>query len=388
MLLAMKFEVAITVAALASPIALTTAVPALDPKVASEFAEIAAANFQYRLAGDFSENGKPAVAPQRDIRLGASLKIMRRQVTAAEYSSCADDGGCPRIPHAAGLDRPMVGVSWRDATAYAEWITRKSGILHRLPTDEEWVFATGETPGDEALPLLDPADPSQAWIARYEAEANRERPIVLDPQPVGTFGRNGHGLQDMTGNVWEWTDTCFIRGHTGRRLGPSHQHQLRRPCRRRRAPHLHDGLHPRSPQRRLCRRRAARQSRFPAGCRRRKMARLAPDGRARSVPDIRVELAGIFTLKEVAFRQAAMRLAGWHGAESVIGNLGATVRSRAGERKCPVSVSPKFHWLTATSLRFPWRTARRIRCSRVLSCRRCCGWRGRTCSRWAPAPAW
>ena len=30
---------------------------------------------------------------------------------------------------------------------------------------------------DEALPLVDPDDPAQAWIARYEAEANRAKPV-------------------------------------------------------------------------------------------------------------------------------------------------------------------------------------------------------------------
>ena len=105
----------------------------------------------------------------------------------------------------------MVGVSWRDATAYAEWMTNKTGVPHRLPTDEEWVFAAGEKASDEALPLADPLDPAQAWIARYDAETNRARPGALDPQPVGTFGRNANGLDDIGGNVWEWTNTCFLR---------------------------------------------------------------------------------------------------------------------------------------------------------------------------------
>jgi len=137
---------------------------------------------------------------------------MNHQVTAGEYARCAEDGGCPKIPHASAMaDRPMVGVSWRDATAYAEWLTNKTGVLHRLPTDEEWVFAAGEKVRDEALPLVDPADPAQAWIARYEAEANRARPGAFDPQPVGSFGRNENGLQDFGGNIWEWTNSCFLR---------------------------------------------------------------------------------------------------------------------------------------------------------------------------------
>ena len=210
MLLAMKIKAAITAAALASPIALTIA-PVAQP-VDSTITEIAAKPFQYRLAGDFSRDGRPAAAPLRDARLAASIKIMNRQVTAGEYVRCTDDGGCPTIPHASDMmDRPMVGVSWRDATAYAEWITNKTGVLHRLPTDEEWVFAAGEKVRDEALPLVDPVDPAQAWIARYEAEANRARPDTLDPQPVGSFGRNDNGLLDVGGNVWEWTNSCFLR---------------------------------------------------------------------------------------------------------------------------------------------------------------------------------
>jgi len=214
MLLAMKIKAAITAAALASPIALTIA-PAgsLDSQHASsEITEIAAKPFQYRLAGDFSRDGKPAVAPLRDARLPTNIKIMNRQVTAGEYARCADDGGCPKIPHAPAMrDRPMVGVSWRDATAYAEWMTNKTGVVHRLPTDEEWVFAAADKARDEALPLVDPIDPAQAWIARYEAETNRARPGALDPQPVGSFGRNENGLQDFGGNIWEWTNSCFLR---------------------------------------------------------------------------------------------------------------------------------------------------------------------------------
>jgi formylglycine-generating enzyme required for sulfatase activity len=212
MLFAMKIKVAVTVAALASPIALTVAPTTADHAINSGFTEITAANFEYRVAGDFSRDGRPAPAPLRAMRLGGSLKIMDRQVTSGEYATCADDGGCPRIPYASEkADRPMVGTSWRDATAYAEWMTRKTGVLHRLPTDEEWVFAAGENARDEALPLVDPGDPAQAWIARYEAEANRAKPAALDPQPVGTFGRNEHRLLDVGGNVWEWTNTCFLR---------------------------------------------------------------------------------------------------------------------------------------------------------------------------------
>ncbi|MGB3446255.1 MAG: SUMF1/EgtB/PvdO family nonheme iron enzyme [Xanthobacteraceae bacterium] len=202
----------LTAATLAGPFAMAAVTPSQDALTMPGFANIAVENFQYRVAGDFSRSGVPMAAPLRTMQLDTTLTIMTRQVTAAEYARCVDDGGCPRVSMAShGADRPMVGVSWRDATAYAKWITRVTGKLHRLPNDAEWVFAAAEKASDDVLPVSGTSDPVKAWIARYEAEAGRERPIAFEPQPVGTFGSNRYGLQDVAGNVWEWTDTCFIR---------------------------------------------------------------------------------------------------------------------------------------------------------------------------------
>lgn len=212
MLLLMKIKMAMLAGALAAPVLATVLTPTsrADPEGAKR---LASTSFSYRAAGDFSRNGKPVEGPLREIGLPADLLVMKRQVTVGEYARCVDEGACPRI--AAGQrsspDVPVTGVSWHDASAYATWMTRKSGVLHRLPTDEEWSFAAAEKARDEALPLVDPADPAQSWVARYEAESSRDRPRTAAPQPGGTFGTNSKGLDDLAGNVWEWTDTCFIR---------------------------------------------------------------------------------------------------------------------------------------------------------------------------------
>jgi formylglycine-generating enzyme required for sulfatase activity len=105
----------------------------------------------------------------------------------------------------------MVDVNWHDAQAYAGWMSRTTGLNYRLPTDQEWSFAAAESVRSEVAPLVDPSDPAQAWIARYEAESARAGSVVPAPQPVGTFGQNSNGLLDVGGNVWEWTETCFVR---------------------------------------------------------------------------------------------------------------------------------------------------------------------------------
>ena len=211
MLFALKVKSAIAIAALAGPLAATTIAPSPSAP-ADDVAVIAPARFDYRLAGDFSRAGKPVAAPLQSQRLSGPLHIMKNQVTAGEYERCADDGACARLHVPEGRkDVPMVGVSWHDASSYAAWMTRKTGRMHRLPTDQEWAFAASEKVSRDIEVPVDPIDPAQAWIARYEAESARVKPGAVAPQPAGTFGVNSHGLKDLAGNVWEWTDTCFVR---------------------------------------------------------------------------------------------------------------------------------------------------------------------------------
>jgi formylglycine-generating enzyme required for sulfatase activity len=211
MLVAINVKVAIAAGLLAGPLMMHSLAPPRLP-ADTEFAEILPADFSYRMAGDFSRAGRPIEGPHSTARLPAKLRIMKRQVTVAEYRDCIDAGACPRITFAdTRPDRPMVGVSWHDAEAYAAWMSRTTGLNYRLPTDQEWIFAAAESVRDELAPLVDPSDPAQAWIARYEAESARAASVALAPQPIGTFGENSNGLLDVGGNVWEWTETCFIR---------------------------------------------------------------------------------------------------------------------------------------------------------------------------------
>jgi len=213
MLIAIKIKLAVMAAILVAPAVMHAVAPALradDP----ELVTITPSGFSYRMAGDFSRAGRPVEGPRVTASVPRKLAIMKRQVTVAEYRRCIEAGACPKINLAdARPDTPAVGVSWHDAAAYASWMSSTTGLVYRLPTDQEWSFAAAESVRDEPVALVDPSDPAQAWIARYEAEAARSGSVVLAPQPVGTFGRNSNGLVDVGGNVWEWTGTCFIRAN-------------------------------------------------------------------------------------------------------------------------------------------------------------------------------
>lgn len=211
MLLAFKLKLALAAAAIAGPIGATAVIPSpVTP--ASELVEIAPAAFSYRLPGDFWQDRRQVPGPLQTMHLSEPLAIMKHQVTVREYGGCVDDGACPKLSVPEGRDDvPMVGINWHDAIAYADWMTRKTGRTHRLPTDKEWTLAAAEKKSDEAFAPVDPADRAQAWITRYEAEANRSKPDARGARPTGTFGANSNGLLDLAGNVWEWTGTCFVR---------------------------------------------------------------------------------------------------------------------------------------------------------------------------------
>ena len=180
--------------------------------------QIPPGELDYYPAGEFLRNGYPAVPPKETVRFDAELIVATRQVSQAEYARCVDDGACKPLDRAhrdnAAPDLPVVGVSWRDATAYAEWISKKTGEIYRLPTYLEWVHAAGSAyKEDVILDEFDINNPAQRWLAEYALETQRKTSVDGTLRPFGEFGVNDTGILDMAGNVWEWTDTCHVRQH-------------------------------------------------------------------------------------------------------------------------------------------------------------------------------
>lgn len=174
--------------------------------------ELQPGSFRYRLSGEFTRAGKPAMAPMVTVRIERPLNIMRHQVKTTDYLRCVEAEACGVSGHDGAKDLPVVGVSWRDAHDYASWLSRETGLSFRLPTDEEWAYAAAERAVDDALPedAYD-GDPGRRVLAKYDQGKDRKEAGDKIPRPIGSFGANKNDLLDVAGNVWEWTDTCFER---------------------------------------------------------------------------------------------------------------------------------------------------------------------------------
>jgi formylglycine-generating enzyme required for sulfatase activity len=168
--------------------------------------------FAYRPLGDFESAGRAIDAPARATRLDAPLEVMVEPVSQAEYARCVAAAACAKLKGVdpAAADLPVVGVSWLDATAYAEWYAGATGEDWRLPTDEEWAYAAAERFRGEPPLAAGGDDFARRWLAKFDADSALARQPKA-PQPFGHFGLNTLGVADLAGNVWEWTNSCYER---------------------------------------------------------------------------------------------------------------------------------------------------------------------------------
>ncbi len=146
-------------------------------------------------AGDFVYLN-PATNRRERISL-LEFSIDRYEVTNAEFLRFTRESG--QIPEGnwqkhfvPGMERhPVVGVSYRDAQAYASWAGK------RLPTAAEWQKAAG---GPRGYPF--------PWGLKFDAlKCAWLQTGKLVPVDAFSDGQSPYGAFNMAGNVWEWVST-------------------------------------------------------------------------------------------------------------------------------------------------------------------------------------
>ena len=138
----------------------------------------------------------------------AAFRIMRTEVTNAQYARCVAAGACsaPVISKdfndTSRADHPVVGTSRAQARKYAAWVGG------RLPAQAQWLRACQGDDGHRYPWGEQAADSSRGQFNRGYFNADYTIAEDYRTAPVGSFpaGASPYGVLDMAGNVWEWIE--------------------------------------------------------------------------------------------------------------------------------------------------------------------------------------
>lgn len=150
----------------------------------------------------------PNERPEHTVTIAQPFAVGVYEVTFEEWDACHDDEGCSHHPGDEGWGRgkrPVINVSVEDARQYVRWLSRKTGRAYRLPSESEWEYVAragtttaynwGTSFFVNASRRANCKDCGGRWAGRRTA-------------PVGSFAKNGFGLHDVHGNVWERLEDC------------------------------------------------------------------------------------------------------------------------------------------------------------------------------------
>ncbi|MEN0037090.1 MAG: bifunctional serine/threonine-protein kinase/formylglycine-generating enzyme family protein [Cellvibrio sp.] len=169
-----------------------------------EMVQLAGGNFLMGNANSTDENTTKPVSIESD------FLISRYEITFNEYDFFAlatnralpDDMGWGRG------ERPVINISWDDAIAYANWLSKTTGKNYRLPTAAEWEYAArGNTTGSYWWGNNKDDAPERA-NCRYGCKSLWGSFLNNETRVVGSFPPNDFGIHDTAGNIAEWINDC------------------------------------------------------------------------------------------------------------------------------------------------------------------------------------
>ena len=180
--------------------------------------------------------GSPKTEPGRDdnetqhvVRIPKRFALGRYAVTFEEFDAfCAAKGREPPGDEDWGRGRrPVVNVSWNDATTYCEWLRERIGARYRLLSEAEWEYACrGDMAGRNETPFCPQVGTTGEGQFLTASEANFNATQTYNGSPSGErrgktvavdhheFSSNTFFVCQMHGNVWEWCEDIFAADYS------------------------------------------------------------------------------------------------------------------------------------------------------------------------------
>ncbi|HEY3698905.1 MAG TPA: SUMF1/EgtB/PvdO family nonheme iron enzyme [Spongiibacteraceae bacterium] len=202
-------------------------------------------------AGTFQMGGVDGPSnekPQHSVSIHA-YKLAQYEVTVEQFTQFIDETGydagnrCVELTASGGKlvsgsfrspgflqekHFPAVCISWEDAQAYVIWLSKKTGLHFRLPSEAEWEYAaragssTNFVYGDDPSQVCKYANGldavGSAMLTREFGKNCTALSCADNAEYTTTVGRylpNAFGLYDMYGNAWEWVQDCYHASFDG-----------------------------------------------------------------------------------------------------------------------------------------------------------------------------
>jgi len=131
--------------------------------------------------------------PSHRVVITRAFEMGKYQVTQADYEAVT----AAKPSYFQGPNLPVEGVSWDNTQKFCDALNgKRDGYRYRLPTEAEWEYSARA--GDSSCrygPLVE-----VAWF--HDNSGGKTH-------PVGEKRRNGFGLYDPLGNVWEWVQDWY-----------------------------------------------------------------------------------------------------------------------------------------------------------------------------------
>jgi formylglycine-generating enzyme required for sulfatase activity len=144
-------------------------------------------------------------SPEHKVTLTQGFYLGKYEVTQKQYEKVMGENPS----YFKGYNRPVECVSWNDAMAFCQALTkkkRKRGWEFTLPTEAQWEYAcrAGTTTAYSWGDTITSDDANYNWDGDWNTGADFQQ-----TRDVGQYSANPWGFFDMHGNVWEWTADFF-----------------------------------------------------------------------------------------------------------------------------------------------------------------------------------